>query len=371
MFIREKDSEAPVAWLPDSTTLEQAIAKAKRLEPEGSLGVARNSRGYGIRCRKDAEQAVWRAVRPEDALGPDICSRWEVSGLPVGFSDKEDVRAFFNDWPVRPLSSTVRNWVRTWIVGAAAPPPNVLMEYADGTIIVINEIKDTDKGGKTGKGKGKGKDAGGGKSAGGGPQRAANSQQRQEADGDALMGDSAASLTAHAPVRRPPQAAPASAPAQAQDGGQACKTATAEEAMLQMRAMVTAVAEQQQQAMQQMQRLMEGFWEAAKHQPQPTGGVQAATAATAEQLAAAALEAQEQQQQQAAAAEEDRVRQQQLAATAETTGAGGPLTPRRQLGPSMNEAAREAGAEDKRGADHSRSPCRVWGPGAVAGAAKN
>ncbi|CAE7360715.1 unnamed protein product, partial [Symbiodinium sp. CCMP2456] len=148
------DPAYKVVWLSDCP-LDDLIIKANS-EPTAA-GLVRNKGGYGIRVKNDdfikakqRWQPLWRPL-PDTPYNLQITRYYDLQNMPLS-SSKAEVQAFLNSvgWP----SIAVRqSRPRTWIVGAAGPPANMVFLAAHGTILVSERVAKGNGKGKQGKGK--------------------------------------------------------------------------------------------------------------------------------------------------------------------------------------------------------------------------
>eukprot|EP00438_Fugacium_kawagutii_P025923 Skav202342 [mRNA] locus=scaffold2638:36667:46016:- [translate_table: standard] len=138
---RQHDQKYRVVWLPGDTFAE-ASHKCKTCAKSICLVRMRNK--YGVRVLKGDEESVWTQLRPGlSYVDLEIAHIYELFPVPHG-TQRQSVAQLLKDWKwiAKPLQPGRGNFnYMSWRVGAAGPPPHMVMQGFDLEVI-ITQVKD-------------------------------------------------------------------------------------------------------------------------------------------------------------------------------------------------------------------------------------
>eukprot|EP00438_Fugacium_kawagutii_P035023 Skav226643 [mRNA] locus=scaffold1097:87671:91891:+ [translate_table: standard] len=139
----EHDDSYRVVWLPGSSA-DDAAHHCRTFDKAISLVRLRNK--FGIRVKKEDEQAAWAHLRPGTTFTPMTLQHiFELSPIPHG-TQRQAIVKLLQDWkwlarPLQPGRGCFEHM--TWRVGAQTiPPHNVMTGFQNDVIITqVKEIK--------------------------------------------------------------------------------------------------------------------------------------------------------------------------------------------------------------------------------------
>ena len=102
--------------------------------------------GLGVRVLSENYQAVVQQIHKENAAR-FLGERFKVSGVPLGWG-KTALACFLKEhgWDASPLDGPERKgFRRTWLVKAAAPPAEEVLEFTEDVWLQIKPLENTRK----------------------------------------------------------------------------------------------------------------------------------------------------------------------------------------------------------------------------------
>jgi hypothetical protein len=139
----EQDTQFRVVWLP-GVSAEEAAHQCRTCDK--AISLVRLKSKYGIRTRKEDEQAAWAHLRPGvDFMALDIQLIYELSPIPHG-TQRQSIAKLLSDWgwqarPLQPGKGSYHHMA--WRVGAQKPPPQTVMTGFQNDIVItqVKELK--------------------------------------------------------------------------------------------------------------------------------------------------------------------------------------------------------------------------------------
>ena len=115
-------------------------------KPSDAISLVRLKNKFGIRTRKEDEQAAWAHLRPGvDFMALGIQLIYELFPIPHG-TQRQSIAKPLGDWgwQARPLQPGKGSYTHmAWRVGAQQPPPQTVMTGFQNDIVVtqVKELK--------------------------------------------------------------------------------------------------------------------------------------------------------------------------------------------------------------------------------------
>eukprot|EP00438_Fugacium_kawagutii_P019055 Skav215402 [mRNA] locus=scaffold271:65165:69367:- [translate_table: standard] len=138
---KQHDQTYKVIWLPGDS-FDEAMHKCRTCSK--SVCLVRMRTKYGIRVHRDDEAQAWAFLRPGiEYVNLEVAKIYELCPVPHGTQRQTMVQLLKDwNWNAKPLQPGRGNFSHmSWRVGAAGPPPFMVMQGFD-LDIVISPIKD-------------------------------------------------------------------------------------------------------------------------------------------------------------------------------------------------------------------------------------